>query len=140
MNLDPLDPLPASLRVLYDRARDAYLTGDHKGALEIDRELQEAARAAKSPSARACASWASASIACVSWTSQPSTSAPRSISPNVPAIRQGTLGEASTVARCRAYRMRKVPASANIYGDLDCGRGIAFVTQRNPISSPLTSR
>ena len=46
---DPLDPLPASLRALYDRARDAYLTGDHKGALEFDKELQETARATKSP-------------------------------------------------------------------------------------------
>lgn len=44
---DPLSPLPASLRALYDRARDAYRAGDHKGALEIDRELHEAARNAK---------------------------------------------------------------------------------------------
>lgn len=46
---DPLSSLPADLRDLYDRAHNAYLAGDHEGALNLDRELHEAARACKNP-------------------------------------------------------------------------------------------
>lgn len=44
---DSLAALPVDLRTLYDRARDAYVAGDHRGALELDTQLLSAARAAK---------------------------------------------------------------------------------------------